>query len=36
MVAKTAVEKNAGKGQDGKRHGALIAALAVVTLALAG
>ena len=35
-MAKTAVEKNAGKGQDGRRHGALIAALAVVTLALAG
>ena len=35
-MAKTAVEKNAGKGQDGKHHGALVAALAAVILVLAG
>lgn len=35
-MAKTVMENNAGKGQDGKRHGTLIAVLIVVILALVG
>ena len=35
-VAKTVMENNAGKGQDGKRHGMLISVLIVVILALVG